>query len=363
MLDRFSKVINDVVHFISGGLLGSRVIKFLGLFLFLVFGVTLSPFISLAGFIGLGLATDYGTNTNARYTATKSEIMTADINPNIAFKVNDKFSLGAGFNAQYMDATLNQNLGVPSVLTPFAVNGDADSNVINEADDWGYGWNAGMLYQFTPGSRVGLSYRSKIDYTLEGDSKIKGGSYQNQKSNNLKADVTLPPITTLSIFNEVNQQWALMGSIYYTQWSKIKNLTLNNAIIPDSTAGFNPITGTIATTSGTTILPQNFDNTWRVALGGQFKLNEKWMFRAGAYHDQTPTNDTDRSIRLGEEDRLAIAIGATYHANQYFEAVAGYTHTWAYDDAKTSNVSAGVIDGKVNGNANIFGLQANINIV
>ena len=35
-----------------------------------------------------------------------------------------------------------------------------------KGDDWAFGYNAGLLFEFNPHTRVGLQYRSRIDHTL-----------------------------------------------------------------------------------------------------------------------------------------------------------------------------------------------------
>lgn len=40
-------------------------------------------------------------------------------------------------------------------------------------DDWGYGWNAGILYELNPDNRFSLTYRSKVTV------KFKDGKYSN----------------------------------------------------------------------------------------------------------------------------------------------------------------------------------------
>ncbi|HYL18911.1 MAG TPA: outer membrane protein transport protein, partial [Burkholderiales bacterium] len=65
-------------------------------------------------FIGLGinspfgLSTDYDSNWVGRYQGITSDLMTVNINPSIAYKINDKISVGAGVSAQYIDVDLKK---------------------------------------------------------------------------------------------------------------------------------------------------------------------------------------------------------------------------------------------------------------
>ena len=48
-----------------------------------------------------GLGTDFGRDWEGADRGNKSMILTFDINPNVAWKVNEKFSVGAGLSLQY----------------------------------------------------------------------------------------------------------------------------------------------------------------------------------------------------------------------------------------------------------------------
>ncbi|MBB1241575.1 fatty acid transporter, partial [Klebsiella pneumoniae] len=128
-------------------------------------------------FIGLGvgapfgLMTEYDKGWEGQYHSNKFEIKTINVNPSIAYKVNDKFSMGFGVNWQHIDATYKKKTVVPVALpggrTVFT-NGDADLNL--KGDAWG--WNVGFMLQPTEDTRIGLSYRSKIKHTAKGDTDI-----------------------------------------------------------------------------------------------------------------------------------------------------------------------------------------------
>ena len=343
-----------------------------------------------------GLSTNYGDDSTLRYQATKSTIQTIDINPGIAFKFNDQFSVGGGISAQQMSADLNSDFNfmpnttlVHSTTTPFGpaltTRQYTDSVVKNSADDWGWGWNLGALYQFSPGSRVGLSYRSAVQHDLQGTSKYSGGSGRQDTTlggtpvappiadpyptfkTDTSADIKLPATTTASFFQEINPQWAMLASVYYTQWSSIQNLTLKNVAFVDTTAQSN--TTPILPPQGRDVTyPENFKNTWRYSLGTEYNLTDAWTLRAGGSYDQSPVNNTDRTVRLPDTNRWIGAVGAGYKINQYVKLDAAYMHIW-FQDASINQPGEGVPQylsssvGTVNVDANLYSLQAVVDIV
>jgi len=150
------------------------------------FAFRLTPQVHLG--VGLnapfGLKTEYDSDWIGRYQAIKSEVKTINLNPSIAYKVSDTLSLGAGLNIQWIEAELTnrQPLGLPPApVTLLKIKGD----------DYGWGYNLGALWQLTPATRIGLSYRSEVDYTLDGTSSTSDPSVA-PLNGPVTADVTMP---------------------------------------------------------------------------------------------------------------------------------------------------------------------------
>lgn len=299
--------------------------------------------------VPFGLATDYDKYAFTRYAATKSEIQTINISPSIGIKLTDQLSIGAGVGAQHMEATLNS---VVKVTVP-SIGRSADFTVENKGSDWGYSWHIGALYEFTPTTRVGISHRSQVKHTLKGTSIFKylQGDIlpfpQEIKTNNLRADVTLPSTTSVSAYHELNTQWALMGTASFTRWSVLNTIKLHNIATP-----LGPVTSE---------LPQNFRNTWRFALGTQYRHDERWLFRAGIGYDQNPTRDKERSIRLPDSNRIAVSLGMQYRPTKQLAIDVGYMHLFMKDAKINHTISSETERVKVQGTSknatDLFGLQ------
>jgi long-chain fatty acid transport protein len=312
-----------------------------------------------------GLQTDYPQSSILRYTATDSEIETIDLSPDLAFKINDKWSVGAGVDAERISATFNSVAGLPSYsTTPTAF----DSSSQNTGDAWGYGWHAGGLYQLSPSTRFGLNYRSEITFDLTGTSKLIGPmgnpptltTPATLQSNNLKSDITLPPTTTLSAYHDITDAWAVDGSIYYTQWNIFnKNLTLQNV----QAVNFEDIGGNLIPEAGLTnvTLPQDFRNTFRFAAGTSYAFTPQFLMRVGGGFEQTPTNNTDRNIRLPDGNRYALAIGAHYQAFKTLGFDGGWTHLFMQNVNVSAPVTAAgqtsTADGSFSNHADLIGAQ------
>ena len=265
-----------------------------------------------------GLGTYYSPLSNVRYSATTSELKVIDLSPNISYKITDQWAVGLGLDADYMNLRLRAMAGIPIISTSL------DSLSENEANGWGYGWHAGVLYQPTSTTRFGYGYRSYVSADLVGNSNITSSisgffasSDNTASTDNFNTTFVLPPINTLSGYHEINTHWAIDGSISYLQWSQLpENLVANNiAAIPVPSP---PISAS---------LPQNYKNTWTLAGGGIYKVNPDWLLRGGMFWDQSPIkSNTERTVNLPDSNRIGLSIGMHGQPNKQVGIDVGWTH-------------------------------------
>jgi long-chain fatty acid transport protein len=277
-----------------------------------------------------GLKTDYDSdNWVGRYNADKSELLTININPSMAFKFNDNVSIGFGVSALYADGELTNSADVglgtlsqgnPLGWFPGEVGKDTfDSHVKLTADDWGYGFNTGLLLAPTQNTRIGLHYRSEIDLKLEGHAKVTGPVVKGRQK--AKLDITLPDTVSLSGNYSLNSRWGLMADVTWTQWSDIDTLDIK---LQDGSRS---------------VADWDYDDSWRYSIGAEFKPSRTWTFRTGVALDETPVpNDSLRSPRVPDEDRTWLTLGMTYRHSPNLTFDFGYAHIFV-DDPKLKGVS------------------------
>lgn len=327
--------------------------------------------------VPFGLESSYDDDSVVRYSATDSRIADIDLTPSIGVKITNKFSVGAGLDFQHIDAELDQVVGLGDVGPIAGLPENTDTLSENDASDWSLGWHAGVLYQFTPATRVGLAYHSKTSFDLNGTSTFEGplatvatgGVSDEIKSNNATTQITLPATTSLSIYHDVNARWAVMGTINYTDWSVFNDIPLQNLAAAQQATTAELLSGSpvfVPTTSLEANVPQNFHNTWRLATGVNFRMTDYWMWRLGFGIDQDPTTAQDRNVRLPDADRYNVAVGAHYQATKKMGFDAGWTHLFIADGIINSGQTVGqqftYVNGTSDNTANIYGLQMTWNI-
>jgi long-chain fatty acid transport protein len=297
-----------------------------------------------------GLKTDYGSNTYLRFAATKTGLTVLDVSPNFAFQVNKVVSVGFGLDFQYMQGTFDQ----------YAQGGDVpqdDTRSKNTGDDTAFGYHAGILFQFTPQTRVGAAFHSQVIHRMTGTSKFvgplaNGGDGGVQKSNNLKATIVIPPFAVFSAFHRFNSKWAILGSATYTKWDAFKHIHLHNVESIDD--------GLDATLSNIMVV-EDYKNTWNFALGAHYTPVEKWTIKAGLGYDQSPTRGRTRNVQLPGQDRIAVSTGVHYQVLQKLGLDVGYTHLFIRRANINNTQDLGAESVTTVGNsksyANVYGLQ------
>lgn len=306
--------------------------------------------------VPFGLKTDYGTSTELKYAATLSSITVVDISPSLGIQLTDKASIGIGFDVQKASAELD---AVGTFLFP-----PNDTDSTNKANDTAYGYHAGALYQFTPDSRLGLSYHSQVVHHLSGSSKfigpladaLNGGPIETSRS---IVNLTLPPYTALSMFQKINPQIDLMGSIIYTQWSVFKELILQDV------AGAQDFE---ASTTIVSEIPEYYRNTWNLSLGGNYHATDKIMLRSAIGYDETPVKDAYRNVQLPDNNRYVFSFGGRYQATKQIALDLGWTHLFFADATvnpppQETGDQTVTTNGDVSGGADVYSAQVTWDIV
>lgn len=313
-------------------------------------------------YLGLGIGAPFGLKTeyDNPWTGAAQSIMfdikTINLNPSVAWRVNETVSLGFGVNWQRLEAEYVRAVAVPTA-------GLAGSTATLNLDGDAWGWNAGVLFTISPMTKVGISYRSAVEHEVDGDVSVAGnGSAAGNAtaaalnaggaSSGTKASIKLPDTFILSATHKLNNQWELLGDISWTGWSSIKKVDIIR------TSGL--LSGQTAQT-----LDTEFRDTWRFAIGANYQLDDAWKLKFGLAFDQTPVPGAEhRLVSLPDNDRTWFSIGAQYKPSKAmtFDVGAAYLYVPG-SDINNSQTSAnpatnrGRVTGTYDASAMILGAQ------
>lgn len=311
---------------------------------YLSWGVTKDVYVGLGLGAPFGLVTEYHNPWVGGAHALKFDIKTYNINPSIAWRVNDKVSLGAGASYQKMEV---EYVRLFSVSSPAL----AGTSVKLGAEDWAWGWNVGALFTLSPTTKVGVSYRSKVRHDLQGDLKSSGTAAASIGNSPASARVDLPDTFILSVAQTLSDRWEMLGDISWTGWSSIQNVDIMR---------YSSGTGSLAQR-----LDTQFRDTWRFALGTNYKLNETVKLKFGIAYDQTPVrSDETRLVSLPDSNRTWLSTGAQIKVNKDSTVDLGAAYIKAgeshiYNDQRSTNplVNRGLVSGVNDARVWLLGAQ------
>ena len=107
--------------------------------------------------------TEYDDDFAGAYLATKTELTNINLQSTLSYRFNDDLSVGFGLFAAHLEGTLGNKKFISNGLGPIR---DSEIDSVMEGDDWSYGWNVGLLWNATDKTSVGMSYTSKVDFTV-----------------------------------------------------------------------------------------------------------------------------------------------------------------------------------------------------
>lgn len=266
-----------------------------------------------------GLKTEYDKHWVGRYDAIKSDLKTININPAMAYQVNDKLSLGFGINAQYISAELSNAVDFGAICAMAGVGTCAapqarDGKLELKGNDWSWGYNLGVLLEPVTGTRLGLSYRSKVSHDLQGEAKFSNVPIEltgapDLANGAINADITLPETALISILHQLNTRWSIMGDVLWTRWSQFKELSVER-----------PGGALVGVTQ------EHWHNTRRYALGATYKYSDDWKLRWGVAYDESPVSAAFLTPRIPDQSRWVWGLGANYRINDSNSLDVGYLH-------------------------------------
>lgn len=278
--------------------------------------------------VNFGLKSEYDDSYDAGIFGGKTDLSAINLNLSGAYRVTEGLSLGLGVNAVYANAQVERNAGIikdtvndnqikSALLTqqePLKnLNNhlsSKDKSVVSLQDRaaWGFGWNAGVMYQFNEANRIGLAYHSKvdIDFTDRTATSVEANVIKEGKKGDLT--LTLPDYLELSGFHQLTDKLAVHYSYKYTHWSRLTKL---NASFENGKKAFDK--------------ELQYSNNSRVALGASYNLYEKLTLRAGIAYDQAASRH-QRSAAIPDTDRTWYSLGATYKFTPHLSVDLGYAY-------------------------------------
>ena len=265
-----------------------------------------------------GLGTKYGDRWDLASDTVKTTMEQFTLNPNLAYKITDWWSVAAGLKMSYIYFF---NRKRPYWGTPGY---DLMSEL--EGTSLSMGYNFGTTFRLFENEdlgrlALGFVYRSQIKHNIKGDFNIDGkvGNYSysmlgGETSSGASARLTLPQSLTTGLnWDSPNEKWHAGVAATWTEWSCVDTISFK---IPAKKAG----TGEASSYD----LPLNWNNVWRIGVGVQYDVMDDLELRVGYVYDMDPTHQNYGTTMLPGGHRNIFCLGAGYYIWRTLRLDVGY---------------------------------------
>ncbi len=298
--------------------------------------------------VPFGLSGDYGDDWAGRFHATETAVQDIALSFALAHRVNDWASVGASVQIHKAEIVLGSAVGF--------VGAEGDGKI--EADDVGYGYSFGVALEPIKGTRVGLGYRSEVDFDFEGDVKytdvttlnsvLTSRSMANLVNTTVSDSVTLPSVLTLSVEQDLTHKLILGLTAIKTGWGSLDGLNID-----------------FDSSQSNSVLTFGFEDQWMYSAGLTYAYSNKLTLRTGVAMDNSPVTDEYRSARTPDGDRKWISVGGTYDFNDMTSATFAFTHVMIDDVSVnrtnlTEDASRGKLQADYESSANVISVAMNM---
>ena len=274
------------------------------------------------------MALDYDHNWVGRYYVQEATLLGVSLLPSVAYRVNERLSVGATLNAMY--GMLEEKAAINNPLST------ADGQLKVDDHDWGWGVNLGLLYEVDAGTRFGLVYNSQIVLNFRSETRFSGlapgletvlGS-RGLLGAQLDLGMRVPQGVMGSFYHQMDDRWALLGSAGWQDWSKFGGVEIG---ISDTT---NPTS---------TTLDLDFKDTWHTAVGAQYRVSEPWLVSFGvAYDSELQRGDVSPALPANSAWRFGVGVQNDVSKTFSWGVSGEYAYAGTLDVDKESQLPVGL---------------------
>lgn len=280
-----------------------------------------------------GSTLEYENNWGGDTYARDTTLRTLNINPSMAYDISSALQVGIGFNYQEIRA-------------------DLDNAVTRmKGEDKDLGWNAGLRYEPVHGQRLGLAYRSRLNYEINGELTFhNAGALTGTYGADTR--VSMPEIWIASYAGNLSESTELLLSMRLTGWGRLDTLTVDHEGPPPLP---NPVQEKL-----------KWNDSRMTSVGLRHRLDNDVVLRFGyAREKSTQSRAGKRSALSPDADNRWFSLGVGFQPVYGMTLDLGYAHVML-DDARINrnedrdgDGTAEQLQGTYELSGNIIGAQLN----
>ncbi len=251
----------------------------------------------------------------AKAYAQEFALKIIELNPSLAYKIDNKFAVGGGLRVIYSKGVVKSD----GSDVGKAVKRDMEANALE------LGYNVALIYKPISAVNIAATYRSNVDINEEGNAKLYlGGDLYYDGGASLK--VTLPAVAAVAISYDFGNT-VVEFEYDRTFWSEYKDLDFKFV----SEIPLDILKGAFDDPK-----PRNWKDSDAFRFGLTHQLNEQVTLLAGYAIDKTPVQEKYLGFETPDSNSMLYTGGVYYKYSDKisFGGAISYTDK---DDRKVKN--------------------------
>lgn len=253
----------------------------------------------------LGLGVEWEDDWAGSEIIENISLTTMTFNPSWAWGVNDRLRIGAGVSMTYgmMELSKDSYTGMP-------MNRYVDAKM--DGTGTAFGANLGGQFDVSDKLTLGLSYRTPMTLSAEGEAEFSWDPVDNPSQQalltsqfpktDMSVDVDLPGLLMAGVSYRHTDALTFRGDFVHSGWSAYKELVFDFAtetnLLKDQTS------------------PKDYEDTFAIRVGGDWKMNPQMTLRAGYYFETQAVKTEMVEPSLPDADRNGFSVGLGYQPSE-----------------------------------------------
>ncbi len=236
-----------------------------------------------------GLGTRWDDDWVGRYLAVNTDLKTFYYGLNLAYKINDMFSVAAGISYAMANVTIMKYVPIPDPIS-------GDFKLTLKGDDSAIAYDLALFFKPSDALSFGISYRSSTPFEFKGTATSEQYPQQLEgqlPSGDISASFTAPMNISAGLAWHANNQFVVTADYQYVGWSSYDKMEVVFNDGRKSTA------------------IRDYQNSWIARIGGEYSLNNSvnGAIRAGFLYDKNPVKDEYVEPSLPDANRMGFNVG------------------------------------------------------
>jgi len=316
--------------------------------------------LGIGQFTRFGLGVKYPNKWPGGFNLQSVQLITSSINPNIAYKLNDIFSIAVGAEILYADMQMRKNMGAgPEGSLGYrldkAFSGAGDMNL--NGHGFAFGGNIALHAQFNDQWSAGLTYRAPMSLKVNGKARwdnpmtagavkgvntfktmdpmlaaARGAMTMPYSKSKVRGTIHLPDSFAFAVAYKPTKTLSIEAGATYTLWSRFAdfNIYMKN---PGNYWNNNA---------------KHWRNNWAFNLSAEWWATDWMALRLGFVFDKSPNNYGHGDYMMPSNGRKYYTAGVGFKWDKWTLDLAymyAHNHEQNYSESALAQ-TPGVVPGR-----------------